>query len=876
MNHVTRRLSLCNRQATLFVLAWLIALAAVWPGVGRAQSSAYCPTLSAAVSWGGAATIDVTACDGPFDGGMSGPIAPFAQHGTVAIGPNDLPGQFVTYTHNGLTGSADTFALEDNELGVVTVNITIAPPATVLALAPAALPAMAAGTPFSQTLTTSGGTAPYTYSVVSGALPPGLSLTSGGVLAGTPTQRGIYSFSVQSQDAIGPTVVRAYTGIVQNPDLSVAPASGTAISGVAFSQALTATGGVAPYTIQLESGTLPSGIVISGSGVVSGTTTAPAGNYPVTLRVTDASTGPGTYFELLPYTLTVSAPPSVSISVAPASVTEDGATNLVFTVTRSLNLSSPTVVNLTTTGSATAGDDYAGAVATVTIPAGGTTASFAIDPTPDGAVEPDETVIVAVAAGAGYTAGTPASATGTILNDDAPVSVTPAVLPSGTVATAYAQILGASGGTGPYTFAVTAGALPAGLTLSSTGALGGTPTAGGSFDFTVTATDSSAAPGPYSGSRAYALVVNAPVISLAPSTLANATAGTPYSASVTASGGTSPYAFAVTAGSLPAGVTLSASGALAGTPTATGTFNFTVTATDSSTGTGPFTGTQAYTLTVDAAVVSPTISTVTANPTIVAADGVATSVITVTARDAGGNPLSGRPASLSQGSGASTISPPTVTDGSGAATFTVSDATAETLTYSAVVDGVTLGQSVQVDFLARSATGTTPNGSLTASITGGSCIGFAPGSAQFSVPASTPPGRAFPYGVFGFRALGCGTGGSITLTLTFPNPIPPEARYHKLQNGVWVDWTSRVTIAGNTVVLTIADGADGDTDPAAGVIADPSGLTVAATVGAAAIPTLSEWGIVTLALLMLVAAASVGFSGPGALPRAVRSLRAKR
>jgi hypothetical protein len=283
-----------------------------------------------------------------------------------------------------------------------------------------------------------------------------------------------------------------------------------------------------------------------------------------------------------------------------------------------------------------------------------------------------------------------------------------------------------------------------------------------------------------------------------------------------------------------------------------------VTATDSSTGTGPFTGTQAYTLTVDAAAVSPATSTVTANPTIVAADGVVTSVITVTARDAGGNPLPGRPASLSQGGGASTISPPTVTDGSGVATFTVTDATAETVTYSAVVDGVTLGQTAQVDFLARSASGTTPSGNVTASITGGSCIGFAPGSAQFSVPASTPPGRAFPYGVFGFRALGCGTGGSITLTLTFPNPPPPGAQYHKLQNGVWVDWTSRVTIAGNTVVMTIVDGADGDTDPAAGVIADPSGLTIASVGGAAAIPTLSEWGIVALALLMLVAAASAG------------------
>lgn len=121
----------------------------------------------------------------------------------------------------------------------------------------------------------------------------------------------------------------------------------------------------------------------------------------------------------------------MSIAVSPASVSEDGATNLTYTVTRSLNLSSPTVVNITTTGTATAGTDYTGSVATVTIPAGATTAAIVIDPSVDGTVEPNETVILTVAAGTGYTVGAPASATGTILNDDVPsatVSVSPAAV----------------------------------------------------------------------------------------------------------------------------------------------------------------------------------------------------------------------------------------------------------------------------------------------------------------------------------------------------------------------------------------------------------------------------------------------------------------
>ena len=99
-----------------------------------------------------------------------------------------------------------------------------------------------------------------------------------------------------------------------------------AIQGAPFSQTLAITGGVAPHTCQLETGSFPAGINVSSACVVSGTTAAAPGNYPVVIRVTDASTGPGSYFEAENYTLTVSPPPSVRIEVAPASVSEDGGT----------------------------------------------------------------------------------------------------------------------------------------------------------------------------------------------------------------------------------------------------------------------------------------------------------------------------------------------------------------------------------------------------------------------------------------------------------------------------------------------------------------------------------------------------------------------
>lgn len=75
---------------------------------------------------------------------------------------------------------------------------------------------------------------------------------------------------------------------------------------VSFGSHALCVGGAAPYTYQLESGTLPTGITLTAAGVISGTATAVAGSYPITLRVTDSSTGSGSYFELENFTVNVS------------------------------------------------------------------------------------------------------------------------------------------------------------------------------------------------------------------------------------------------------------------------------------------------------------------------------------------------------------------------------------------------------------------------------------------------------------------------------------------------------------------------------------------------------------------------------------------
>jgi uncharacterized repeat protein (TIGR01451 family) len=117
----------------------------------------------------------------------------------------------------------------------------------------------------------------------------------------------------------------------------------------------------------------------------------------------------------------------VSVAVAPASVAEDGATNLVYTFTRNSVTGTPLTVSFSIGGTATFGVDYGqtGAATfvppngTVTFTAGNSTATVTVNPTADMTSEADETVILTVTAGTGYNVGTPSSATGTILNDDA-------------------------------------------------------------------------------------------------------------------------------------------------------------------------------------------------------------------------------------------------------------------------------------------------------------------------------------------------------------------------------------------------------------------------------------------------------------------------
>ena len=142
------------------LVASLVLLAGLfWSSLASAAPSTYpgCATRNVSVAWGGSVYVDLSTCH---DFGL-GVVSVAPAHGSTSeVG---APVNGYTYAHNGATpvgGGSDTFVVLDDFSDEITVNVTIDPPTSAIVVNPASLPALTAGTPFSQTLTSSGGTAP--------------------------------------------------------------------------------------------------------------------------------------------------------------------------------------------------------------------------------------------------------------------------------------------------------------------------------------------------------------------------------------------------------------------------------------------------------------------------------------------------------------------------------------------------------------------------------------------------------------------------------------------------------------------------------------------------------------------------------------------
>ncbi len=427
-------------------------------------------------------------------------------------------------------------------------------PCPTIVLAPTTLPNQTVGVPYSQTISATGGTGPYSFAVTSGTLPPGLTLSSAGVLSGTPTTAGSTSFTVTATDAATCTGSNAYVMVVNPPGcptILLQPSSlPNATVGQTYNVTITASGGTAPYTFAISAGTLPSGLTLTNVGVLSGVPMI-QGNYAFSVTATDNHIPGCTGIQM--YTLVVGCP---AITLSPASLPQ---------ATVGMAYSQTVVAN----GGA---GPYSYAITSGSLPPGITLSSGGLlsgVPTVAGT----STFIVTAVDVDGCVGN---RAYSLVIGACPTIVLSPSSLAGGTSGLPYSQTITASGGTGPYTFAVTSGDLPAGLTLSSSGTLSGTPRTPGIYNFTVTATEANGC----TGSWAYSLVIACPAIAVSSISPHIGTAGLAYSDTFTAGGGTGPYTFTVTSGNLPSGLALSSGGILSGITTTAGTYNFTVTATD--------------------------------------------------------------------------------------------------------------------------------------------------------------------------------------------------------------------------------------------------------------------------------------------------------
>ncbi|MGL6548531.1 putative Ig domain-containing protein [Aeromonas hydrophila] len=592
-------------------------------------------------------------------------------------------------------------------ISLIILLVMLALPTQAVAAAPvitspasgSTLPSVAVGQSMSIPISSTGGALPLdqwvecdandpNYDGVTPCLPPGLILdpspgSSTTTLHGAPTTAGTYTFSITLNDGLNQGGVATYTLVVTSsavPTLtSVAPNSGSTAG--ATSVTLTGTDFTGATAVSFG-GTAASGYIVNNATTITATTPAHAAG-AVNVVVTTPS---GTATLTNGYTYTVPAP-----TVGPVSATV--AAN-----------SSANPITLSLSGGAASSVAVATAASHGTATASGTSITY----TPTAGYSGSDSFT--------YTAtnasGTSSPATVTITVSAPTLAITPTTLPDGTQGTAYSQTVTATGGSTPYTYAITAGSLPAGLSLNtSSGVISGTPSASGTGNFTVTATDANSA----TGSQAYSLVINGlppvanavsatvaanssansitlnitgtatsvaiasaasngiatasgtsitytptagfsgpdsftytatnasgtsspatvsiivstPSITLNPGTLSNGSVGMAYSQTITATGGSAPYTYAITAGSLPAGLSLNtSSGMISGTPSASGTGNFTVTATDANSASGF----QAYSLVINglvpvAGAVSATVAAnSSANSITLNITGTATSV----------------------------------------------------------------------------------------------------------------------------------------------------------------------------------------------------------------------------------------------------------
>jgi hypothetical protein len=452
-----------------------------------------------------------------------------------------------------------------------------------LAIATSSLASGTVGTFYSQTLTASGGTAPYTWNFApgSGPLPGGLSLGSNGAITGTPSAAGTFNFTVQVRDVAQATAQKALSIVVsssgqQYDSTFVLPQTvpTTLVTGQSFNATVSwRNSGAATWLgsngFQLRSQNPANNTTWGGNVIQFSQANIPPGETVTITFTAFAPSTPGTYnFQWQTYQIGVGffGEPSQNVSITVSSPTSSP------TVTSPSPLAATQGSAFTHQLTASGGTSpYTWSIVGGSLPQGLSLSNGVISGTPAAAGNSTFTI----------QASDTQSRTGqkaiTINVSPPALSITTSSLANAMRGLSYSQQLNASGGTPPYNWSVMNGLLPGGLGITN-GTINGVPTVSGQFQFTLQVTDAASR----AAQKSFNLTVAAPsALTLELAQRMDAMKGSAFTYNPAANGGVAPYTWSITSGSLPAGLALNpATGAITGTPGVSGTFNVGLTVRD--------------------------------------------------------------------------------------------------------------------------------------------------------------------------------------------------------------------------------------------------------------------------------------------------------